>query len=311
METSELQDRARRPRTVGRSCSCSRRMVRLLPKFSEEPGGTLDCSCKEYPHLGCKCSETPWRTSAQHRISDYVRRETTRLPADFDDPSDPGMFDVGRFLHCVVRGAANLTTPNIPRSIRLHEYEDAVFRGKPRNDIFLDVPDRSLAAYFRGRTFNCHRDLVRKFWSDEGHFVPYDSDLATLAGSHDSFEPIFISTGPGQTIFEVLHMPDRSWRTSYQVVSTLITAGLVDDVEDAYSKVLTAGWPECKTKANLISRISRAKRHLVANVTDSDQSQIIELARLCREKGPAVAIPWLISAPKDQQKFFEMYCGDL
>lgn len=258
------------------------------------------------------CSFLSWHfLQNNYSVAAYVGRNSTEAPSDFDDPSDSEMYNAGRWLHCVVRSAANMTSSRFPPTVRLHEYEDAVFRGKPRKAICLDVSDRALASYFRVRTRNCHRDLVDKYWRECGRFQPLLEDVILPGQSFDVAELTQVSTAPKQILYEIHQMPQRMWRSTFQTVALLIISGVASDTETAYNKIQERGWPEHKTRDNLKSRVKRGKDYLLERVTDLDFTQLSDLEVLCRDHGLNAGIPWLISDPEDQAKFATVYREDL
>jgi len=292
---------------ISAKCGCPRKGIRISSKFRENERSPLGCFCEhELPHR-CFCTEEPW---GKQLVATYLKETQVALTAEFDDKQKPRFYEVGRFLHCVVRATANSTTSDIPPDMRLHEYEDRVFNGRPRNPIPLAVTMRTLEGYFKNRTRNVHSDFLRSYIEKIEKHPPIGedgNDLDSLAGS--SAEPILLFTGPGQMIAEVYAMPDYAWRLAFQV-SFIIQVARNTGSREAYSLIREVGWPELVPDVTLRSWTERGRAYIREHVRRPATLEVNELHRLIKRDGIRAGARFVFANQDEREAFLDHY-GDL
>jgi hypothetical protein len=233
-------------------------------------------------------------------------------PQEFNNTLNEPMYELGRIIHCHVRSTANMTDPHSPPNVALQDYDFEVFRKEFAKPLDLVVPVSSLFAYFRRRTsYWAHRELVRKHLrTATRERPPIDGETGEALPDPQAPEPIFIDSGEGQLLFEILNMPKRAWRTPFQVVFLLRTLDMEPTVVDAYDAVFDAGWPRCRSPETLRSWFHRGCKYLREKVKDLDSlSEAFELKRLYDREGIQHAVPWAITEPGAQQAFISHFGG--
>ena len=291
------------------NCACSRYGRKLLRKFTDEGCGYLQCACAFDSHSSrCQCTDLPWDTSL---LSLYIGVPYLERVQQLDDPKNKQAYQLGRFLRCVVRDAANYTDPEIPANITLQSYEDKIFGRANRKSVDLRFDAKAMESFYRQRVGFIQGEFRKKYFRDLSHIDQTNVGVLEPKSPISSSEDIAVITelAPHLELFyEIRSMPNLSFRTTFQVVYLLKETGLAADPSDAYKLVKKANWPMVESDSNLRSRIDRGNKYLEGQLPGykaRPESAVLEL--LASRELIKLAADLILTNPDDRSLFIEKF----